>query len=95
VTVNSESSAVTIPVGSIAIAAATSQPGCPASTNFTVVHGLNAAVTIPKNVKKMSLNALGIAQDDGPVIAMIGRDTNQDACEGISLTLYLSDSAVG
>ena len=84
---------ITIPSGGISasnITITSNAPGC-ASSNFTVAQGLTAAVTIPGNqLTPTSLSALGVPQADWPVIKMIDTNTNQDACEGVKLTLTYS-----
>jgi hypothetical protein len=92
---NPASSAITIqPAGltSSNIALTTSSPArCAASKNFTVSQGLTASVTIPANQSTpISLQSLGVPQDDWPVVAMINTSRNQDACEGATLTLTYS-----
>jgi hypothetical protein len=90
---NPSSSPITIAVGGIASANITitpNQAGCGAS-NFEVSQGLARAVTIPADqATPISLSALGVPRADWPVITMIDTTTNQDACEGATLTLTYS-----
>jgi hypothetical protein len=87
---NPNSAPITIPGGGISasnITITSTAPGC-ASSNFTLVHGLTVAVTIPANqLTPTSLSALGVPQANWPVIEMINTDANQDACQGAKLTL--------
>jgi hypothetical protein len=90
---NPNSSPITIPNGGISasnIAITSNTPGC-ASTNFAVTQGLTTAVTVPAGqLTPESLSALGVPEADWPVIKMIETNTNQDACQGASLTLTYS-----
>jgi hypothetical protein len=88
---NPGSSAITIAaggVGSSNITITSNQAGC-ASSNFEVSQALTAAVTIPAGQTK-SLSDLSVPQADWPVITMINTNSNQDACEGATLTLTYS-----
>jgi hypothetical protein len=73
------------------IAVSTSDPtGCPAS-NFEVTQGLQAAITIPADTfTPVSLQQLDVSSSDWPAVEMVDTDTNQDACEGVTLTLTYS-----
>jgi hypothetical protein len=90
---NPNSSPITIPSGGVSagnITITSSIPGC-APANFAVAQGLTAAVTIPANqVTPTSLSALGTPKANWPVIKMIDTNTNQDACQGATLTLTYS-----
>jgi hypothetical protein len=71
------------------ISISTSQAGC-GSSNFHAT-GLGTKVTIPAHqFTPTSLSALNVPQADWPVITMIDTNTNQDACEGATLTLTYS-----
>jgi hypothetical protein len=83
---------ITIMAGRIQVAFSTNQAGCSASTNFTVVHGLRASVTVPARTAA-SLAALGIPKSKWPVVSMVETHTDQDACRGATLTLTYSGSA--
>lgn len=94
---NPSSSPITIPSGGISardITVTSHAPGC-ASSNFAVTQGLASEVTIRAHqLTPVSLSALGVLQDDWPVIEMIETNTNQDACKGAKLTLnYLGIEA--
>ncbi len=80
---------VTVAADGVDISISTSQAGCSAASNFRVNRGLTSSVTIPANSTE-SLAQLGIPSADWPVIGMIDTHTNQDACEGASLTLTYS-----
>ena len=90
---NPGSSQVTIPSGGISasnITITSNAAGC-ASSNFAVAQGLTAAVTIRAHTTSpTSLSTLGVPQADWPVIEMIETNTNQDACQGATLTLTYS-----
>lgn len=90
---NPSSSAITIAAGGVTGADITITPnrvGCAAS-NFRVSQGLTRAVTIPADrATPLSLSALGVPRADWPVITMLDTTTNQDACEGATLTLTYS-----
>jgi hypothetical protein len=90
---NPSSSAITIAAGAIGssnIAITTNHAGCPGS-NFAVTQGLTTSETIPaEQVAPISLSGLHVPQTDWPVIAMIDTHTNQNACEGATLTLTYS-----
>jgi hypothetical protein len=96
---NPNSSPITIASGAVSagnITIASNQPGCAAS-NFTVTQGLTASVTIPAHqFTARSLANLLVPQADWPVIKMLETNTNQDACEGATLTLtYAGIEATG
>jgi hypothetical protein len=84
---------ITIASGAVSasnIAITSSARGC-ASSAFAVTQGLTTAVTIPANqATPASLSALGVPKADWPVIKMIDTNTNQDACQGATLTLTYS-----
>jgi hypothetical protein len=84
---------ITIPAGAITsanIAISANAADCAAS-NFEVSQGLTVSVTIPAHTTTpASLMSLGIPQADWPVITMVNTNTNQDACEGATLTLHYS-----
>ncbi len=90
---NPNSSPMTIASGGVSasnIAITSSAPGC-APSNFAVTQGLTTTVTIPASqITPESLSALGVPQADWPVIKMIETNTNQDACQGATLTLTYS-----
>jgi hypothetical protein len=90
---NPNSVPMTIPSGNLAaanITVTTTQAGCP-NSDFEVVQGLTASVTIPANQAiAISLADLSIPTGDWPVIEMLETGTNQDACEGAPLTLTYS-----
>jgi hypothetical protein len=89
---NPGSSPITIDTADLTssnISITTNQPGC-GSSNFQAT-GLGADVTIPADqFEPISLSNLNVPQADWPVISMIDTNTNQDACEGASLTLTYS-----
>ena len=75
-------------VTNASITISTNVAACPAS-NFTVSQGLLASITIPaQTTVPVSLMSLGIPQADWPVLTMINTNTNQDACQGATLTLH-------
>jgi hypothetical protein len=84
---------VTIASGGISaanITITTAQPGCMNSW-FVVTQGLAADITIPaRQSTPVSLSDLLVPQSDWPVVEMVDTDTNQDACEGATLTLTYS-----
>ncbi len=86
---NPNSSPTTVAANGVNIVISTNKSGCPASPNFSVDRGLTTSVTIPANSTR-SLAELGVPTTDWPVIAMIDTHTNQDACEGATLTLSYS-----
>jgi hypothetical protein len=90
---NPNSAPITIAAGAITASTITitsNQPGC-GSSNFGATQGLTVAVTIPaRQLVPLSLSALGVPEADWPVIEMVDTDTNQDACEGATLTLTYS-----
>jgi large repetitive protein len=89
---NPNSAPITIASGAISgsnITITTNKAGCPGS-NFSVIHGLAAAVTIPANATAESLQVLGVPQANWPLIGMLETHTNQDACQGATLTLTYS-----
>jgi hypothetical protein len=90
---NPGASPITIASGGVTganIAITTNKVGC-AGSNFTVSHGLTASVIVPANqLVPVSLQTLAIPQANWPVIAMLETHTNQDACEGATLTLTYS-----
>jgi hypothetical protein len=85
---------ITIAAGAVEITISDSRPGCPASSNFTMSQGLTTAVTVPGG-STQSLSQLGVPQADWPVVTMVDTHTNQDACEGATLTLNYAGSASG
>jgi hypothetical protein len=84
---------ITIAAGGITaanIAVTTSVAAC-RSSNFAVSQGLTVSVTIPaRTTTPVSLMSLGIPPADWPVITMVNTNTNQDACQGATLTLHYS-----
>ena len=94
---NPNPSPMTIPAGAINITITTSNPtGCPATGNFTVTHGLTAAVTIPANTATpVSLSTLGAPTSSWPVITMINATFNQNLCHGVTVTLHYTGSGNG
>jgi hypothetical protein len=90
---NPNSVPIIIPAGNLTaanITVTTAQPGCPDS-DFEVVQGLTASVTIPAGqLTPISLTDLLVPTGDWPVIEMVDTSTNQDACEGATLTLTYS-----
>jgi hypothetical protein len=89
---NPNSSAITIASNGISssnIAISTSKAGCSAS-NFAVLQGLTASVTIPAHATAESLHDLGVPQANWPIITMLETNTNQDACQGATLTFIYS-----
>jgi hypothetical protein len=90
---NSSDKPITIASGGVSasnITITSGAPGC-ASSSFAVTQGLTTAVTIPANqIAPTSLSALGVPKADWPIIKMIDTNTNQDACQGATLTLTYS-----
>jgi len=91
---NPNPSPITIASGAVTITITTTTAGCVASTNFAVIQGLTASVTVPANSTR-SLSSLSTPQANWPVISMVETHTNQDACEGAPLTLHYSGGATG
>jgi hypothetical protein len=91
---NPNSSPVTVAANGVDIVISTNSGGCPASPNFSVDRGLTTGVTIPADSTR-SLAQLGVPAADWPVIGMIDTHTNQDACEGATLTLNYSVTVTG
>ncbi len=90
---NPSSSAITIASGGVTganIVITTNKVGC-AGSNFSVSQGLTASVIVPASqITPVSLQTLAIPQANWPVIEMLETNTNQDACEGATLTLTYS-----
>jgi hypothetical protein len=90
---NPNASPIAIASGAISgsnITITTNRAGCSAS-NFAVVQGLTASVTVPAHqLTPISLSDLLVPEGDWPVIEMLDTSTNQDACEGATLTLTYS-----
>jgi len=81
-----------ITVDAITIAATSSTPSICAS--FVVQSkGLRAEATIPARTTK-SLSALGIASSLWPELTMTDDGQNQNICQGASISLALSGTAV-
>jgi hypothetical protein len=85
---------VTVAANGVEITISTNRAGCPAATNFSVVRGLGTGVTVPAN-STMSLAQLGVPGTDWPAIGMVETHTDQDACEGATLTLTYSVTVTG
>jgi hypothetical protein len=90
---NPNSAPITIPAGGVGpanITFATNNPGC-AGSNFEVSQALTVSVTVPAGqTTPISLSELGVSPADWPVITMINTNSNQDACEGATVTLTYS-----
>jgi hypothetical protein len=91
---NPNSSSITVAANGVSIDISTNRAGCPAATNFSVERGLTTSVNIPANSTN-SLAQLGIPSTDWPVIGMTETHTNQDACQGATLTLTYSVTVTG
>jgi hypothetical protein len=91
---NPNPSPISVAAGAVSIAVSTVKSGCKASVNFAVAQSLTAAVTIPAHEAR-SLSQLGVSHGDWPVIAMVGTDSSQDACQDAALTLHYSAGATG
>jgi len=72
---------------------ATGSRSCPPS-DFPVSPGFVLPVTVPAGATA-SLSALGVAPADWPSLAMPDTGADQDACEGLHLTLHYRGEAVG
>jgi hypothetical protein len=87
---NPNSFPITIASGGVSaanIAITSRQAGCGAS-NFAVIQGLTASVTVPaRQLTPVSLSDLLVSEGSWPVIEMLDTNMNQDACEGATLTL--------
>jgi len=90
---NPNSAPVTVAANGVHITISTNDSACSAA-NFRVNRGLTAAVTIPANSTE-SLAQLGVPSGEWPVIGMVDTHTNQDACEGATLTLDYSVTVTG
>jgi hypothetical protein len=91
---NPNSSPITVAANGVDIVISTNRAGCPASSNFVVDRGLTTSVTIPANSTE-SLAQLGVSNTEWPLIGMTETHTNQDACEGATLTLTYSVTVTG
>ena len=83
-----------ITVSSVSVMVSSDSAGCPAATNFAVVHGLNSSVTVPGNSTK-SLSELSVAPANWPTVSMLNTNINQDACKGAKLTFAFAGTAAG
>ena len=82
ITVVSNSTTVTTPTGA-----------CDPS-DFAMVHELGTPVEVPPRSTR-TLSQLGVPQGDWPTVTMIGTASDQDACQGLPLTLHFQGEAVG
>lgn len=84
--VNTYSSPVHVSGGTLKVYAVDSSAACPATTNFKVRQGVPVNFTVPANTST-SLSGLGLPTYDWPNVVMLDTTTNQDACEGTTVTL--------
>jgi hypothetical protein len=68
----------------------TNKTGCDTS-NFAVVQNLVGSVNIPANTTE-SLSTAGDPQSNWPSVRMVETNTNQDACEGATVTFSYAGS---
>ena len=83
---NSFSTPVTVWGRVVKLVVGDSSLACPAASNFNVDQGLTVPVTVPANSTK-TLSQLGVPRTAWPVIRMIETRTNQNACEGTTLSI--------
>lgn len=67
-------------------------PGCPGNQNFLVTRQLSTTLAVPALATK-SLSDLGVPKGDWPVLTMPNLPVNQDACEGVTFSLFYSGTA--
>ena len=91
---NPNPSPINLAADAISITVSSVKTECEASVNYAVAQSLTAAVTIPAH-RARSLSQLGVSHGHWPVIAMVGTDSSQDACQGAPLTLRYSAGATG
>lgn len=88
---NTTGTAITLPATAITITITSPRPtNCPATPNFSVVHTLTTAITIPADVTSDSLSDMGITARSWPVISMVTTHVTQDACQAMTLSLRYS-----
>jgi hypothetical protein len=87
---NDGSEPALLDAASLSVAFATTTPMC-GSSNFALVRGLGADVTIAP-ASTASLASLRVPRGLWPVLQMVETQRNQDACAGITVTLQLSGS---
>jgi len=90
---NPNPEAITIASGGITVSISGAPPGCP-SGSFAMTKGLTAGVVVPAGTT-MSLSDLGVSSSDWPIVSMIETGTNQDACQGATLTLTWAGTGSG
>lgn len=76
----------------IAVDTATTNADCVGPTNLTVTKNLSAPVDVPRDATR-SLQQLGVAQADWPVLTMPNLPVNQDACKGVTFSLSFTGQA--
>lgn len=83
---------LTVEAGSVAVSIASPSGACPAAANFRLGQSLLDPVTIPAGSTR-SLSQLLPDQERWPRIDMIETNTNQDACQGLTLAFTITARA--
>lgn len=89
---NSVNFAIKVTSVAVTINPAPSGAGCATDENFTVVRSLVGSVTVPANATR-SLERLGIDESRWPLVGMINRDADQDACKNATISLSYTGTA--
>lgn len=88
---NPSDTAIPLPAGAIKITITSSKPTtCPVSSNFKLVQTVTTTITIPPHATGASLSEMHVTPKYWPSISMETTTSNQDACEGMKLTLTYS-----
>lgn len=77
----------------ITVSPSTDKSGCSGTANLKVTKSLSVPVDVPKNATR-SLQQLGVAQANWPVLTMPNLPTNQDACKNALFSLSYTGQAV-
>jgi hypothetical protein len=72
----------------------TTSSGSCTPSNFAMVQELHVPVTVPAGTSA-TLSSLGIPPDDWPTVGMLDTGSDQDACQGVRLTLHYQGEAIG
>lgn len=89
---NPSATRIRLPSGAIKITVTSPTMSCPVTPNFKVVRTFTTAITIPPHATRDSLADMKVPTASWPVISMVTTHVNQDACEGVILTLHYSAS---